>query len=646
MDNQNYEQMTPEQLQQILWMQQQQLQQQNIMQDPNSMMNMNQNIMSDPNSMQQQFTQQAQMPYGNMNYGQDINMMNMMNNQSFQPINMAKKKFNKFILLIPFVFLVIGIFAVKAHNAKIAEEKKHEIDPTTQTGVYAYNNLINALHSFDTDDEEELEAAATNLDAVVGSEDGDSYLAQEWAYVNKVQLREELIKKVYTSVEMSVPAGSSLNNGEEVSFTVPDYEAISNEIDSQSTAIKKLYKSSKYKPKDYEWHDEMNNLLCQYLLDYSSFPTKTVSVALGVGLVKGTAMITDDSALDNALFGNEEFHTMVDKFSQIAMSWTGYRTEKYKTKAWIKNPEYAKWKKLFNKYYKADKGRFKKGVSKWEPWYVRDDDNNLIYDENGEKKVNYYSVKKADGTDWIEPDKKVRTTVTKKRKVEVAWMDEDGCTYTMLGTYFMENEYTGDNDTTFRVGDGTKEFPAGIGTTIITKAKGTDKKWHDVRIALVGYWIGQDAIDYVESFDKRNKGFTTTSAVQLISYEMEIENLEKKPFTVVGGMALSDGNSNISSRTGTMYGFESKKKLKPGKKTLINDWATSTELDQKYVVWGKGFDRDYHMVYFNVLAGTGYIPEYSAYKYFTGKSSIDENVNIQSSTNNGSKVTENSTDKK
>ena len=202
----------------------------------------------------------------------------------------------------------------------------------------------------------------------------------------------------------------------------------------------------------------------------------------------------------------------------------------------------------------------------------------------------------------------------------------------------MQNEYTGDQDTTVRVGDGSRDFACGIGTTMVTKIRGTDKKWHNVRVALVGYWTGQDAIDYAEMFDKRNRGFTTTSAIQLITYEIQIENLEKKPIKVSSAMCLSDGNSNVSSRTGTMYGFTKAKKIKAGKKAIINDWATSTELNQKYITWGKGFDRKFSMIYYNALAGTGYIPEYSAYKYFSGTSSIDESVDIQSTTDNGSDV--------
>jgi hypothetical protein len=198
-----------------------------------------------------------------------------------------------------------------------------------------------------------------------------------------------------------------------------------------------------------------------------------------------------------------------------------------------------------------------------------------------------------------------------------------------MGTHYIET-YNGEGDTTYRVGDGSKTHPAGIGTTIITKVKCTDGEYHDVRVALVGYWTGQDAIDYAELFSTKNRGFTTVSVVKLICYEVQIENLENQAFTFeTTEMSLADDNSNISSRTGTMYGFSQNITLQAGETQIVNDWASSTELEQKYAIWGKDFGRTYPMVYFDCLAGTGVIPPYSAYKAFTGQSSIDETITVK-----------------
>ena len=152
---------------------------------------------------------------------------------------------------------------------------------------------------------------------------------------------------------------------------------------------------------------------------------------------------------------------------------------------------------------------------------------------------------------------------------------------------------------------------------------------------MMGYWTEQDAIDYAEKFSTKNRGFTTSSVVQLICYEIYVENLENQPITFLASeMTLTDKNTNISSRTGTMYGFSDEITLAAhGDKeeldrTVINDWATSTELAQKYVCWGKDFGRLFSMVYFDCLAGTGEIPTYSAYKQFTGESIIEDTAPV------------------
>ena len=80
--------------------------------------------------------------------------------------------------------------------------------------------------------------------------------------------------------------------------------------------------------------------------------------------------------------------------------------------------------------------------------------------------------------------------------------------------------------------------------------------------------------------------------------------------------------SNIAARTGTLYGFFEEVTLKGKEKITINDWASSTELEQKYLGWGKTFGREFPLVYFNCLAGTGEIPSYSAYEQFTGKATL------------------------
>lgn len=587
--------------------------------------------------VQQQMQQQMQTPPPNQQVPQQSAQ-----GTSPQPQKPVKKK-SKLPLIIGGVVLVavLGVVGVKVINGNklVAQTESYE-----SSGKFALDNLQSALNNYD----------ASKVDDCVGTGDGDSYLGQEWAYVNGVKLREEFIKKVTNLVKFEYPQvqqmsttgvgmtekdgskimiESMMNNGEAVTVTIPDYDALSQTMDEDIKQIQSMFKSSKYSESDYDWYNEMANLMLQYVCDKDSIHTKTVELELPLAIsTSGRPYVKDDALLDDALFGSDEFHNMCAKFSQLCLGYTGYKDEHYTEKEEQPNPEYDEWYALFNKYYTEDNGKFNKNTSKWEPWYLRDENDNYILDENGEKKVNYYSVKDENGKDWIEPSKTIMVDVDKVRQVPDEWVEETGILYNWIGCNFIQNKYTGKGDTVVRVGDGSIEKPAGIGTTIITKVLCTDGKYHDVRVALLGYWTEQNAIDYAEKFSTKNRGFTTSSVVQLITYEVSVENLENQDITFVSSeMTLTDKNSNISSRTGTMYGFSETVTVKAGETTIINDWATSTELAQKYVCWGKDFGRNYSMVYFDALAGTGNIPKYSAYEQFTGKSSIDDSINIDTS---------------
>lgn len=606
--------------------------------------------------MQTQMMQQQ--AYAQQQIYQNQAMQGQVASNQIQRPQRQKKPIGKKLLIILAVVLLatIGVVVVKTLTKKpVAQEQVYET-----SGKYALDSLQNALNNYD----------ATTIDSLVGIEDGDSYIAQEWAYVNRVKIREEFIQKICALVTFSYPQvqqlstegevminadgspimiESYMNNGEAVIVTIPDYNKIAQTMDEDYNSIIKMFKSSKYTPEDYTWNDEMANLMLQYIMDEASFtsiPTKQVEMNLEIRLnTEGKPYIVNDAVLDDALFGSEDFHYMCAKFSQLCVGWTGYKDEHYTVQELQHNPEYDDWFKLFIKYFEADGGiydsatgefknvqkAFDKRKSKWEPWYLRDDNNVVQKHEDGTYIVNYFSVKDENGNDWIQPDEEIMVEVDKVRQIEDPWIEETGIMYNWIGQNFIQNVYQGLGDTRVRVGDGSREYPAGIGTTLITKALCNDGKFHDVRVALVGYWTDQHAIDYAEKFSTKNRGFTTSSVVQLICYEVSIENLEDEAITFEASeMTLADRNTNISSRTGTMYGFSETVTIQPGETIIINDWATSTELSQKYVCWGKNFGRQFSILFFDALAGTGDIPSYSAYEQFTGKSSIDESIDTSS----------------
>lgn len=483
--------------------------------------------------------------------------------------------------------------------------------------------LQDLLHNYD----------AVKVDNLIGKEDGDSYLAQEWAYANSNEERENWVKKVLSVVKFSFPdmpqvdtggniisgsaVESDMSDGKGLKVTVIDYQKMAEDLSLEKPELEKQLRIKGYLPSDYDYQDECIDLMLNYLNNLESMPTTTVTCNVGV---EGGSII-DDSELDDVLFGSEAWHNLIDEFDKIFTGFTGFTTEKYKTKEEVHNEDYDKWYKLFKKYYNADKGKFKKGVSKWEPWYKRDKNNKILRDENGKKIVNYYSVKDKNGKDWIQPSKTKWVTVEKERQVEVQYEPEKAVTRCFIGANYCQNVYNGQMNPSIRVGDGTIEHPAGIGTPVITSVKCTDGQYHDVKVTMTGYWLGKDAIDYSVTFSEKNRGIDPDSVVQLICYEISVENLEQNDITIVDSeMVLCDANSNKSSRTGFMYGFTNENvTIKAHSSETINDWATSTEINQKYAVWGRTFDRQYNTVYFKILAGTGDIPSYSAYKAFTDK---------------------------
>lgn len=554
-----------------------------------------------------------------------------------------KSKFKLIIIaVVVLVVIVVGVMMALKNKAK----KQAAIDAQTPvngdyttSGKYAYDQLQSVLNNYSPEE----------LDALIGIEEADSYLAQEWAYVNGVKLREEFITRVCGMVKFTYPmvdqknvsggvvtdasgnavqTESLMNNGEVVTVTVPDYGAICEGLEENAYIIEQLYEQ--IDEKSYEYNDAMANLLVQYILDYADIEnhTKEVEVQLTLKKNNGTMFFESDAELDKVLFSQPEFWDLCTKFSQICLGYTGFKDEYYTSTEQVHNPEYDEWKVIFDQYYNADNGKFVKGVSKWEPWYLRDDNNVIQKDENGENIVNYYSVKAADGTDWVQPDEIIIMALEHVRQVDDTWVDETGVMFNWIGTWWVQNEYKGIGNTMFRVGDGTKDNPAGIGTPIITKVLCHDGKYHDVRVTMMGYWVGDNAIQYCQKFDKRNRGFVSESTVKLIAYEVKVENLEGSTIVFdVSEMAISDSYGNPSDRSGTMYGFSNVATIKPHEGIIINDWASATDIEQKYVIWGKTFNRQFQAVYFDALAGTGVVPKYSAYDQFVGKSAEDSNMN-------------------
>ena len=161
----------------------------------------------------------------------------------------------------------------------------------------------------------------------------------------------------------------------------------------------------------------------------------------------------------------------------------------------------------------------------------------------------------------------------------------------------------------FPKGGGTLDDPADLNTPILTSVivKGEDGKDKEIpiKVSLLKVSYGSDAIKDIMKADIRNRGLDPNSSTKYIYTKWRIENLSSESIRVDSNSALADKEGNVSAKTGVMYGLDDYADLKPYQYTELEDWYSSTELTEKYLVWGKDFDKRVPLVWFKALRGTG-----------------------------------------
>ena len=120
---------------------------------------------------------------------------------------------------------------------------------------------------------------------------------------------------------------------------------------------------------------------------------------------------------------------------------------------------------------------------------------------------------------------------------------------------------------------------------------------------MVAYGVSQDAINWFESKDERNRGKDVQSEVQYVYYIFEIKNLSDKTIRIADNSSISDANVNLTKRTGIIYGLTDTLVLKPNETGRIESWGAAVDLNKKYRIWGADFKREKDVVWFRKLAG-------------------------------------------
>lgn len=423
----------------------------------------------------------------------------------------------------------------------------------------------------------------------------DSYLAKEVDYANGNENIVKFIENMLLTVEyvpqsveaINIYGNTMVNRNDEVVYT----DSLVNGVDEEVTVkfidyskvpldsekIQSLMKDEGLKFQDVDYSNKLVNVFCKYMNSLDISKIKKDSITHVPNLLRNgegyTVTADEDIFLDKLLFSSEDFYSFLIKFSEVASGE-------------VETDEWKEWNKLSDEDKKKKNEPEKTGYNikpteAWSKW-------NALSDEDKEKE------------DVEEP-----TKYSPKDCISNVW----------CGSYYLLNEHTGANGKkspiSAGVGDGTIENPAGYNTDVVTsiyvseedKDGNVKRVAKPIRIRLTDFKVSQDAIDYFESKDERNRGFDIKSEVQYASYTFEITNLSDKEITIYDDSSLCDELANMSPRTGIMYGLKDEITLKPDETGVLESWGNSTELNTKYLVWGSDFKREEPVVWFRVLQG-------------------------------------------
>ena len=421
--------------------------------------------------------------------------------------------------------------------------------PDEQERVWEESRLF-SLQNF-CDDVNDLEISVSN-----------SYLMREKSYANKNIDRERFMKYVVASVSYrsDMVAKKNVYGNEyidpesgEVTYErswVDENEKVSvsfinySQIVFDSKKVELLVSEAGLSANDIDYRNKLTDLFCRYIygINVEELPKMSVERVPQLGWNgKGyDALLSEDIYLDKALFSSNSLYDCFERFAESVASILGIKLDE--------TSEYLSWSSLNN----SDK-------------------------ENTAMPLRYgqYSI----GRTWC-------------------------------GSYYLLNEhYENGNkvDVAPQIGNGSGSQPAGVGTSVITyelrkNEEGSIERL-PIRITLREFGVSQNAINWFQKKSIQNRGYDVTSEVQYCYFVFEITNLSYETLVIDDNSSLCDVSANCSSRTGIVYGLQSSVTLEPGETGVIESWSRSTELNLKYVIWGKDFARMEEPVWFRVLAG-------------------------------------------
>lgn len=453
-----------------------------------------------------------------------------------------------------------------------------EVVDETQTGYYCLSNWAEALGNLDG-----------GISEFIGSD--VSYLETEINYANSNEIRTEFFKRMISTIKyipdevvaknkygnpmidsttgLEVMIPSYIEEGEEVTMEIVDYDSIV--IDEN--LVKQMMSEEGIKLGDAGYSASLTNLFCRYMVEMDELPIKEIRRVPNMFWNENGYSISEeeDIYLDRLLFSSDEFHNLLTRFSEAA----GKNSENPKWKAWNLSPNKA------NTQEPAKVFDVLPVTQEWYKWYMNENKTNIP--EPGKYNSDYVI-----GDTWC-------------------------------GAYYLQNEYVeldAEGNEVYRVvepalGDGSFENPASLNTEVVSQVSYSYKDANGktvtetcpIGVTMVEYGVSQDALDWFDSKDERNRGHDIKSEVQYVYYVFKIRNLSSRTLTITDNSSLCDANVNFSERTGIIYGLKDSVTLSPGQEGYIESWSASTELNKKYIVWGRSFSRQADVVWFRKLAG-------------------------------------------
>lgn len=152
-------------------------------------------------------------------------------------------------------------------------------------------------------------------------------------------------------------------------------------------------------------------------------------------------------------------------------------------------------------------------------------------------------------------------------------------------------------------GEGTMDSPNGLGFPVRTQVLGVDGKLSEIRLTTSKIALKEEAIQYVERLDTRNRGFDPNSEQTLGVIQFKVENLTTKTITFDIPFSLTNKNGNFISRTGTVFGINKRVTLKAGESKQLTDWVFAPNIKDTILVWGYNFKDASKRVYFKMPNG-------------------------------------------